>query len=462
MKKLKLCDKAGSAMVAAIIVAVVIGLWMAAAMQSSFAEYKMSARYLAMQNALNLAESGLEEGVRAFNDGTWSGWTEYSKGYFLSLAVPNSSGGGSGALKVFVSKSATAPVLAAEGAVTGVDGRTLRRQIKVDLSSSSLYANGLLARRKVVMNGNGITVDSWDSRVGNYSSSTRNSNGNVASLSMESTDLCVDNGNVYGFLSVGSSSFALGDLLKKNGILGEWGDASGDQDPGRVTKDFYVDLPAVTVPDYSTWIDVATVNGGSSDVEGSLTLGSSLASVPTSYYASSVKVSGNGETLLVDGPVRLFVDGDVAVSGKAKILISGSGSLELYTSGSIDLTGQSSGFGLQNSSKKPENFMIYNLAASPAEGATSGSNEIKIAGNGGCFAVIYAPNSEIKVAGNGEIHGALVGYNITLNGGALFHYDEALADLGGGGGLNIDFWRELKAVGEQLPFDDPLALNSSF
>ena len=52
-------SKRGSAMVGAIIVAMIVGAWMAATFQSSFTEYKLSKRYLVMQSAMNLAESWL-------------------------------------------------------------------------------------------------------------------------------------------------------------------------------------------------------------------------------------------------------------------------------------------------------------------------------------------------------------------------------------------------------------------
>ncbi|MDQ8186108.1 hypothetical protein QEH53_10955 [Pelagicoccus sp. SDUM812002] len=453
--------KRGSAMVAAIFVVVVLGLWMAAAMQSSFTEYKMSTRYLNMQNALNLAESGLEEGVRGFNDGSWSsadGWISHSNGYFKSLAAPWVGDGATGEIKVFVSKSTTSPTIAAEGSLTGADGRTLSRQIKVDLSSSSLFANGLLARRNVIMNGNGVTVDSWDSRVGNYSAATRASNGNVASLALLNTDILLNNADIYGYIAVGGT-FNVNSSFHRNGTLGEWGDASGSKDLTRVAEDFYAELPPVDVPPYAGWTDVSTLNGGSSDINGPLTLGDPLDTTPAKYQAERIGLSGNGDNLVIDGPVALYVRRNVSISGKGTIRITENGSLELYSAESLSITGNGSAYGMQNETKKAEKFMIYNTT--PYEGGTS----VDVGGNGLVYAVIYAPNSNVHLHGGGSggaVHGAIVGLEITLSGGYEFHYDEALADLGGGSGLNIDFWRELKAVGERLPFGDPTLLNNSF
>lgn len=444
-------------MVAAIFVAVVIGLWMAAAMQSSFTEYKMSTRYLNMQNALNLAESGLEEGVRAFNEGTWNGWTTYSNGYYKSISAPWVGSESSGDIKIFVSNSSTAPTIAAEGSLTGADGRTLSRQIKVDLSSSSLFANGLLARRNIIMNGNGVTIDSWDSRIGDYTSSTRAENGNVASLALLNTDVLLNNADIYGYVSVGGE-FDPNASLHRNGTI--TGDRNNPTlDLTRVTEDFYVDVPPVVTPAYGSWTDVSTINGGSSDINGALTLGDPLDTSPANYQAERISLSGNGDNLVIDGPVRLFVRRNVSISGRGTIRITANGSLELYSVESLSISGNGSAYGMQNETRKPEKFMIYNTT--PNDGGTS----VDVAGNGLVYAVVYAPNSNVHLQGGGSggaVFGAIVGYEITLNGGYEFHYDESLASLSGGSGLNIDFWRELKAVGERLPFSDPTALNTNF
>lgn len=461
MKGGRFRDKTGSAMVAAIFVAVVIGLWMAAAMQSSFTEYKMSTRYLEMQSALNLAESGLEEGVRAFNSGSWSDWTSYSNGYYKSISAPWMGAGASGVIKIFVSKNTASPTVAAEGSLTGANGKAVVRQIKVDLSSSSLYANGLLARRNIIMNGNNVTVDSYDSRIGNYtpaSYANRFSNGNVASMALTNTDILLNNADIYGYISVGGT-FNVSSSFHNNGTLGVWGAAGGSKDLSRVTEDFYADLPPVSVPSYGSWTDVSTINAGSSDIAGPITLGDPLDTSPANYQAERINLSGNGDDLVIDGPVRLYVRRNVSVSGKGTIRITNNGSLELYSVESLSISGNGSAYGMQNQTAKPERFMIYNTT--PTDGGTS----VDVAGNGLVYAVIYAPNSNVHLQGGGSsgaVYGAIVGYEITLNGGYEFHYDEALADLGGGSGLSIDFWRELKAVGERLPFGDPSSLNNHF
>lgn len=463
MSAKKLNDKQGSALVAALFIAVVLGLWMAAAMQSSYTEYKMSTRHLGMQSAFNLAESGLEEGVRAFNSQNWTNWTSYGSGYFRSIPASWVDSGYTGTIKIFVSNNPSSPSIAAEGALTGADGNPIVRQIKVELSSGSLYANGLLARRQIIMNGNGVTVDSYDSRIGSgeYTPTSwvnRFSNGNIATLDVYNTNPLLNNADIYGKLSVGVSedSFNLDQAFHKNGTLGVWGGPTGFKDTSRVAYDFYVDLPPVPTPSYGTWTDVSVYNGGNSEVSDSLTLGNPTDTSPAEYQAERISLSGNGEVLTIDGPVKLYVRRNVSISGKGGIHITENGSLELYVATNVSISGNGSAYGLQNETKKPEKFMLYNCG--------SGTN-VDISGNGLAYCVVYAPNSVVHLQGggsSGSVFGAIVGLDITLNGGYEFHYDEALADLGGSGGLEIDFWRELKAVGERLPFDNPTELATHF
>lgn len=462
MRKSMMQKKDGSALVAAIFVAVVIGLWMAATTQSSFTEYKMSKRYLDMQSALNLAESGLEEGIRCYNSGDWSGWTTYSNGYFKTVTPGWITPGLTGEVRVFVSDDASDPSIAAEGLLTGVDGAAISRQIRVDMSSSSLFANGLLARRNVIMNGNNVTVDSYDSRLGNYtpgSDVNRFSNGNVASLALYNTNVLLNNADIWGYLSVGGT-FDVNASFHNNGTLGERGvTALGVKDLNRVVEDFYAELPPVEIPAYGTWPDISTINGGSSDITGALTVGDPTATSATKYQLERISLSGDGNVLTIDGPVELYVRRNVSISGKGVIRITSNGSLTLYSAESLSISGNGTGYGMQNETYKPEKFMIYNTT--PTDGGTS----VDVAGNGLVYAVVYAPNSNVHLQGggsSGSVFGAIVGWEITLNGGYEFHYDEALSALSGGGGLSIDRWRELKAVGERLPFDDPDTLNTYF
>ncbi|MDQ8201654.1 hypothetical protein [Pelagicoccus sp. SDUM812003] len=462
MKKSMLSDKRGSALLASVIIALVVGLWVASAIQSSLTEYKLSLRYLDMQKALNLAESGLEEGIRAYKASNWTGWNSHSNGYYKEESVVAQDWGLEGTIKIFITKGSSSPQLAAEGTVTSTNGTTVSKQILVKFKRSSLFSNGLLSRRQIIMNGTGVTVDSYDSRLGDYtpapSEANRFANGNVGSMMLHNEDPLLNQANIYGYISV-AGEFDFEKSFHKKGILGPLGSPERFQDPDRVTEDFYADLPPVEVPSYGSWDDVRDLNGGASDINGPLTLGDPSDTTPAEYQAERISLSGAGDVLTINGPVTLFVRRNVSVSGNGAIRVTENGSLTLYSQESLSITGNGSLDGMQNETKKPEKFMIYNTT--PTEGGTS----VDVAGNGKVYAVVYAPNSNIHLQGGGSsgtVHGSMVGWEITLSGGYAFHYDEALADLGGGGTMAIEHWRELKTDAERLPFDNVTNLNAYF
>jgi hypothetical protein len=86
----------------------------------------------------------------------------------------------------------------------------------------------------------------------------------------------------------------------------------------------------------------------------------------------------------------------------------------------------------------PINLQIYGTA--PISGT---KQDYQIAGNGALSAVVYAPNASVKINGNGDVMGSVVANDITVVGNALFHYDESLANFGGGNPYRVAQWTEL-------------------
>lgn len=109
----------------------------------------------------------------------------------------------------------------------------------------------------------------------------------------------------------------------------------------------------------------------------------------------------------------------------------------MYAHGNFAATGN----GVVNRNGKPDSVVIY---GSPTENGKS----VKIAGNGGFFGVLYAPNNDVDVVGNKEFFGALLGNNLTFTGNATFHYDEDLADFEDDGLKRITRWDELTDAGQ--------------
>lgn len=155
------------------------------------------------------------------------------------------------------------------------------------------------------------------------------------------------------------------------------------------------------------------------------------------YQISSISISGSegpGTTLLVRGNAVLYVENSIKLAGGAQILVLPGASLKLYVGTTADLTGN----GVMNTAENALSFQLFGLPT---------CTDIKIAGNGAFTGTIYAPAAYLHGAGGGsdsmDIVGAAIVGSAKLNGHFSFHYDEMLANQGGGVSWKINSWEEL-------------------
>jgi len=441
MRNLK--SKNGSVLVGAMVLAIIGGAVIAGYLKMSLKEYQLSQRTLKLQSTMNLAEAGLELGMNAINTKDWTGWTSVgSNGKFRDLTDITFSDGRVARIRVYLEDFNSTPILAAEGRVIEPNGDQLFKQVRVDMTSSGLFSNGLTAKDTINFNGNNVTVDAYDSTVGvwNYTLN-REDEGSVASLSVDNGALDVGNGDIWGYLATGGGTYDIG---SSGSVMGADTPSGVTEDPSRISYDFKANLPDVSVP--SLTVDHTTLAAGS--------IGdpfASWSSAPEVYHISSFSMSGNN-TITVVGPTVIIVDGDFKLSGQAELNIVGTESyLEIYVGGDLDLTGK----GVLNSEQKPEAFQVWGTAASGA------GQTIKVAGNGDFAGILYAPNADLEIKGNGNVSGAAVGEDITLTGNAAFHYDLNLKNLDSDGSFSISRWRELRGSSEKLDFSNTTSLASS-
>jgi len=442
MSRLK--SKNGSVLVGAMILAIIGGSIIAGYLKMSLQEYQLSQRTLKLQSTMNLAEAGLELGMNAINTKDWTGWTSVgTNGRFRDIKSISFTDGRVARIRVYLEDFNSAPILAAEGRVIEPDGSELFKQVRVDMTSTGLFSNGLTAKDTINFNGNSITVDAYDSTVGvwNYTFN-REDEGSVASLSIDNGALDVGNGDIWGYLATaGGSTYDIGN---NGSVMGADTPAGVTEDPNRISNDFQASLPDVSAPGLTP--DYTTLAAGSI---GDPT--ASWSSDPVVYHISSLNMSGSN-TITVVGPTILIVDGDFKVTGQAELNIVGTESyLQMYVGGDLDLTGQ----GVLNDEQNPEAFQVWGTAVSGA------GQSIKVAGNGDFAGVLYAPNADLEIVGNGNVSGAAVGENITLTGNAAFHYDLNLKNLDSDGSYAISRWRELRGTSEWLDFSNTTSLANS-
>ncbi len=113
----------------------------------------------------------------------------------------------------------------------------------------------------------------------------------------------------------------------------------------------------------------------------------------------------------------------VTLTGNASIKVPERVNVTFYIEGNTDIAGN----GIANKNTRPKNLRIYGVTPSVA-----GSGTMKIAGNGGFSAAVYAPSFDIEIKGGGNdkdpgssAYGSIVGNSVFMNGVTSFHFDES-------------------------------------
>jgi hypothetical protein len=398
-------------------------------------EYKMAYRTQDLQGAFNLAEGGIEEAMLAMKTDNWSGWTPVATDhYHKSIKDLDMRNGKMGNITIYASiLDEDAPIVFSEGKIVSPYG-TIKKQLRLDLSRKGLFANGLIAKRKIVFNGNAIGIDSYNSNHGKYDKSTnRNDNGSVGSLAVSVGAVTSGNADIWGYIATGGGTPAIG---ANGSVLGKDSPGGANVDWDRVAMDFYADFPDAIAP------SIVTPN---TTIPASGTIGTASASTPT-YYKVSDYSNQSSDTLVIDGPVVIVVDGDITTKGE--IQISNNGSVELYVNGDVNIGGN----GMVNMTNVPENLVLFGT------NTVANGQQIKISGNGALHAAVYAPNADLELKGggtSGTFMGAAVSNDITMTGNFEFHYDEALDEYTKDQSYKVDVWRELIDSDEKVPIDIP-------
>ncbi|MBL9214656.1 MAG: hypothetical protein JNG83_04185 [Opitutaceae bacterium] len=464
----------GSLLIVAMILCAVIGIALASYLQLGRTSLAVSNRALYNNAAINLAENGLEEAMYAINQMvaddtyTWPSWSNNGTGS-SSAAWRKWTGytfdqNATGMVRVYVYnyKGVSPPRIVARSSITlgGISSAPIEKWIEVTLKKTSKFSNGLVAKNSIIFNGNNATVDSWDSdpdrNAGTapvpYSAGVRKDNGSVGSISVAVNAVLVKQADIWGYVATGGSDPTT--AVGTNGsILGAgstydpstW--TNHNVDPTRVSTDFAANFDPVTAPAKSYITDLGNING-------TLTLprGSDAPSADGNYYYEVGQINFNNAVLTIaDKVVIKLTNTSTAIKiggGSGEIAIKPTvGSLSIYADGDIDIAGKgvANGGTTDAAANQPVNFQLWGTK-------TSGTQDIKIAGNGVLSGVIYAPQANVAINGNGSVSGSVVANNITLVGNANFHYDESLSDFGGGNPYRVSKWRELTSATDRSTY----------
>lgn len=322
--------------------------------------------------ALEMAEAGVDQAIVQLASN--SAYTGASYSDF-------SSGNAKGGYTIAVSTPAGAPANVRQIAVTGYSPSNTATEMGYKASTVNVYTefpnqnyftNAVFAKSDLTISGS-PTIDSYSSSSG-YDPATSGTNGDVGSNSIAAGGITVSGTAV---------------VIKGDVIVGAGGDpATAVDTSGSPTITGSVSAQDTNMS-FETPATELESSGALTVRRGAMTLAAGT------YHYSSLTITGTG-ILQTSGEVTIYVSGNISISGNG---FAGSGSI-------------------------PANLKVYN----------TGAGDVDIAGNAAMHAVIYAPDSNVVLRGTGDIFGAVVGETVDVQGNGEIHYDEDLADVGGGVG----------------------------
>ena len=418
-------QEAGGILVTAMILGAVLGATLIGYLYWVRTQHLLVAQSQAWNQALALAEAGIEEGLAQVNVGF--GTNFYTSIYTNwpasagNLYGPRTNGLGSGSYAVVIQASGRCPTIISTGyAVVPIIGKQVRRVVQVTTTNRPAYDTAMYAQRTITFNGNGIEIDSYDSTDplhstnGYYNYATRLAGGDV---STSSGIINIGNANINGKLRTGpTGSYNLG----ANGFVGDLNFYGPGVQAGWYQNDFNMEVKTITAPNTNTFTTPTgsgtnkyILSGGGYALNGDLRLSS-------------------GETLLVSGNATLYVSGNVDMSGSSEVRILPGAALKIYVAGA------SSKFTAVNNFGNASAFEYLGLPS---------NTSVTWSGNSDYVGTVYAPNASFSAGGGGssiyDFQGACVVDTVKMNGHFKFHYDEALKRVGPMSGFIVTSWREL-------------------
>lgn len=435
-------NRQGTTLLVTAILAVVAGSTLVYVLVSAQQELGLVNRSKAWNSALILAEAGIEEGMTLINNNSWPNNTSYSSdGWTLNgnvYSITRVMDSKIGSYTVYVTNTSPIPSVCCVGQAYARSSRfgsnNITRTVLVKALNVNPFPGALTMQQDVDMNGNNVTVDSYDSEdpyhsfwpgypagrgygiytnTGSYYNSVRKANGDVSTDGAVTGVIDVGNGQIYGKVNTGPGGTT---QLGSQGSVGNvnWvGSGNIGIQPGYSASDMNVSFPDVTLPD-TNWTSLA--NNTSISNSGAYRM---------DQITSDMTITGSN--------VVLYVSNGIDLTGNTTLSIGTNSYVTMYVGNEIDDGGNGR---INNLSQHATQLFIYGLPS---------LDSIKLHGNGAFWGAIYAPSAvvEFKGAGNsGGYYGALVGFRIDLTGNSTFSYDEALGRFGSTGFV-VTSWQEV-------------------
>ena len=400
----------------------------------------LTARSLAWNNALPIAEAGIEEAASALQScGTKSvtttlqtnGWTVSGNTVIKRRTLTDVY------FDVLISSTNTAnPIGKLNPAViysTGYVRAPFRlgyigRVVKVTTKYTEVIADyAILAKSLIKMSGGWIdSFDSSDpaySTGGAYDPLKKKANAHVGCNSWAAACIQVGNGLIYGDVN---TQFG-GTVTVGGGRVGDIPFVTDTANAGLIQSghgfnNLNETFTDVTVPFTSGNSLYSAVVGGTNYLF--------VADSGNYYYGGDLTVPG-GQAMLIRGDATVYCTGKFTTSGSGYIYIAPGGKMRLVVGGSSVTI---SGGGVVNGTQFAANCRIDCLPT-----CTKGT----YSGSAAYIGTVNAPQAAWTYSGSADAYGAFTAYSFTITGGASIHYDEALGKGASGSPYSITSWAEL-------------------
>ncbi len=412
-------DDRGSILIMAMIFATIAAIGIGSYIRLAATEMRMANTQFYSNASLNLAEAGIEEALYAINRKEWSGqgWgtgpTSQDREKRFENVDLGAGANGEFIVRVLGYRSGD-PTVIAEGRVFSSGGRMISKQIETQLRRRSPFANGITSRYGIILKGNNVFIASY---ISSDPSGVLRDNGSIASVLVVDEAIDIGNAEIRGWVATGGGD----PRWRPNATVGSFDTPNGVVDPEHISKDFTSSFPETEVP--SPELVPLVYSNELSEIGDPL--------FHQYWIADSVHRSGAGSELRIRGHVTMVVDSNFTIGGNGGVVIEEGASLTLYVGGNVSVAGN----GIVNDPGTPRSLQIY--------GYGDAISDWSLGGTANLFAAVYAPNARIDIRGTSEFRGAVVGYQVELNGNTYFLYDEDLADLFTEERYAMARWREL-------------------
>lgn len=434
--------ESGSVLVTTLVLGAILGLTLSGYLYWVRTQNLLVAESQAWNAALAHAEAGVEEAMAQVNvafgtnyhssaTANWGGSVSSGvygprKHDFMNGSLTN----GSYSVIILPTFTNTGPVIISTGyAMVPIVGRQIARTIMVDTRCFRAFGNAVTAIDDVQMNGNNVTVDSYDSFDPNFSTPTglydRNKRKAGGDVSSANGIINVANGNIYGHLH--TAPWGNATIGNQGGRVGDLNFAGPGIQEGWYLKDFNSEYPSVTPP----------FSGGDSvpdAVNGTNVLATA------DYLVGGDFTIANNNTLLVVGNARLWVQGNFRMASQTGsfIEIAPGATLTIYV-GTENGPAVDSVFTTVNNAGNAANFCYYGLPSNVA---------LTWGGNASYMGTVYAPQAVFTLNGGGansetDYQGSCVVKSVVMTGHFNVHYDENLNRRGPVSGWIVRSWREI-------------------